>query len=327
MSEPRTAVIVSDIHYAGALEKARGWREAELINNAALRIAVHAFRHFIWRRDPFAHNHLLDRFCEEIGRTDYVIANGDYSCDTAFVGVSDAAAFQSAEECLALLRKKFGARLYLTIGDHELGKRSLFGGVGGMRLRSWHRATRELGLKPFWKISLDHSVLIGITSSLVALPVYLPETLIGEREEWERLRAQHLREIEDALGNLQPHQHVVLFCHDPTALPFLWRETQVRSKADQIAQTVIGHLHSRLFLWQSRLLSGMPTVSVFGYSIRRMSATLREARYWRPFNIRLCPALAGIQLLNDGGYCRLEIRPHTRPNFSFHCLGWKDTGG
>ena len=210
------------------------------------------------------------------------------------------------------------------MGDHELGKRSLFGGEGGMRLSSWHRATRELGLDPFWKLSVGRSVLIGITSSLVALPAYLPETLIGEREEWGRLRAQHLGEIGDAFGNLQPREHVVLFCHDPTALPFLWRENRVRSKASQIALTVIGHLHSRLFLWQSRLLSGMPTVSVFGYSIQRMSAALREARYWRPFNVRLCPALAGIQLLNDGGYCRLGIQPQTRPHFSFHRLGRKE---
>ena len=83
---------------------------------------------------------------------DYVIANGDYSCNTAFVGLSDDAACQSARECLGKLRQRFGARLRANYGDHELGKITLFGAHGGMRLASWRRAREELGLQPFWRL-------------------------------------------------------------------------------------------------------------------------------------------------------------------------------
>ena len=47
-----------------------------------------------------------------------------------------------------------------------------------------------------------------------------------------------------------------------------------------------------------------------GTSIRRMSTALREAQHWL-FNVRLCPSLAGIELLKDGGYfvARIDQRP------------------
>ncbi|MBM3837867.1 MAG: hypothetical protein FJ398_07850 [Verrucomicrobia bacterium] len=325
MAERRTVVVLSDVHYAGAGEKERGWRETDFIENPALRLAVRAYRHFFWRRDPFAHNYLLDRFCADVPSADAVIANGDFSCDTAFVGVSDDAAYASAAECLAKLRTKFGDQFRATIGDHELGKRSLFGGQGGMRLASWRRTIEGLGLEPFWQMQFGRWAMFGITSSLVALPVYLPETLPEEQPEWERLRGEHLAQIRDAFDLLKPETRVVLFCHDPTALPFLWREASVQSRLAQFGLTVIGHLHSRLFLWQSRVLSGMPTISALGYSIRRMSAALHEARYWRPFRVRLCPALAGIELLKDGGYCSLELHEEseTQPTWRFHPLSWK----
>ena len=87
---------------------------------------------------------------ERVGPVDGVIGNGDYSCDSAFIGVSDDAACQSAEECLAKLRAKFGGTFRATIGDHELGKFSLLGARGGMRLASYHRTCNELALEPFW---------------------------------------------------------------------------------------------------------------------------------------------------------------------------------
>ncbi|MBI4658060.1 MAG: metallophosphoesterase [Verrucomicrobia bacterium] len=322
----RTVVILSDIHYGGAAEASRGWRETEFIKSRVLRLAVRAHRRFIWMRDPFAHNDLLDRFCAEVSQADLVIANGDFSCDTAFVGVSDEAAFQSARECLGKLRQKFGERLLATIGDHELGKRSLFGGQGGMRLASWRRMTLDLGLQPFWRVRVGRYVLLGITSSLVALPIYLPETFPEEQSDWEVLRFEHVNQIREAVRDLQPTDRLILLCHDPTALPFLWRETPVRAKADQIALTIVGHLHSKLLLWQSRWLSGMPIVSWLGYSIRRMSSALREARYWRPFRVQLCPALAGIQLLKDGGYLRLSLSEDgvTPPEIRCHPLPWGD---
>jgi hypothetical protein len=315
--------ILSDIHYAGAAEQARGndYEYAGLAN-PLLRLLVKLHRHFLWLRHPLNQNHLLDRFLERADTFDYVIANGDYSCNSAFVGVSDDAACQSVKECLDQLRQRFGARLRINFGDHELGKVSFVGGRGGMRLASWRRARAELGLQPFWQLELGHYVLMGLVSSLVALPVFESDTLPEERAEWERLRTEHLAEIRQAFRGLEPSRRVLLFCHDPTALPFLWQEEAVRARVPQIEQTIIGHLHSNLILWKSRWLAGMPRIGFLGHTAQRLSAALREARHWRPFNVRLCPALAGIELLKDGGYLTAELDPYERqpPRFQFHSL-------
>jgi len=312
-----TLLILSDIHYASAPERERRGHELHAAGAPLLRLAARTFRHFIWLRDPFAHNHLLDHVLSQSRGVDYAIANGDYSCDTAFVGVSDDAACQSARECLGKLRQEFGPRFQATIGDHELGKMSLFGGCGGLRLASWHRAQRELGLRPFWQVKFGRYVLLGVVSSLLALPVYEPETLADERLEWSELRAAHLVEIRQAFATLMPDERAILFCHDPTALPFLWHDEVVRSKLSQVEQTIIGHLHTRLVLWKSRLLAGMPRIHFLGNSIRRMSSALNEARHWRPFNVRLCPALAGSELFQDGGYYLMELDPEARQPLSF----------
>jgi len=323
MTGPCKLGIVSDIHYASAAEQSRGnnyeWRD---IANPALRVLVRLHRRFIWLRQPLNQNHLLDKFLEQADGLDYAIANGDYSCNSAFVGVADDAACQSARECLEKLRRKFGARLQANFGDHELGKISLFGGRGGMRLASWRRARQELALQPFWRIEIGNYVLMGLVSSLVALPVFEADTLAVERKEWEQLRAEHLREIREAFTALRPRQRLLLFCHDPTALPFLWREETVRAKLGQIEQTIIGHLHSSLVLWQSRLLAGMPRISFLGHTAKRLSTALGQAKDWRPFHVRLCPAVAGIELLNDGGYYTAELDPEARQpaRFQLHRL-------
>jgi hypothetical protein len=318
-----TLGILSDIHYAGPAEQARG-HDYELrgIAHPLTRALAGFFRHYIWLREPLHKSHLLDQFLEQGAAFDYVIANGDYSCNSAFVGVSDDAACQSARECLDKLRQRFGATLRANYGDHELGKISMFGGQGGMRLASWRRAREELGLAPFWQIEIGRYVLMGFVSSLVALPVFEAEMLPAERPEWERLRAEHLGEIRRAFAALQSGQRVLLFCHDPTALPFLWREETVRTRLPQIEQTIIGHLHSNLVLWKSRWLAGMPPIRFLGHTVQRMSTALSEGRRWRPFHVRLCPALAGIELLKDGGYCTVELDPEAcQPaRFRFHRL-------
>ena len=78
------------------------------------------------------------------------------------MGVSDDAAFESAQECLGKLRAKFGDRARFTIGDHEIGKLSLFGGHGGMRLSSLTRAAESLGIKPFWQLIIGNYLLMGV---------------------------------------------------------------------------------------------------------------------------------------------------------------------
>ena len=323
MTRTCTLGILSDIHYASAAEQARGsdyeWRG---LANPLLRLLVRLHRRFLWLRDPLNQNHLLDRFLARGEDFDYVIANGDYSCNSLFLGLSDDAACQSTRECLGKLRQKFGRNLRTNFGDHELGKISFFGGRGGMRLASWRRATQELAMEPFWRIELGHYVLMGLVSSLVALPVFQPDTLPAEWPEWEKLRAEHLSEVRQAFAALQPAQRVVLFCHDPTALPFLWREEAVRARLPQIEHTIIGHLHSNLILWKSRLLAGLPRIGFLGHTAKRLSAALNEARSWRPFNVRLCPALAGIELLKDGGYLTAELDTEAKHpvRFQFHKL-------
>jgi len=299
--------IVSDVHYAGPTEQLRRHHEARAIRNPFLRAFVRCYRHFVWMRDPLAHNHLLDDFTGRPEEPDAVVANGDYSVDSAFVGLSDDATLESARLCLERLRQRFGSRLWVVPGDHELGKTSLFGGQGGLRWASLERMRSELGIPGFWAHSHGPWFLLSVTSSLVALPVYEPETLPSERAAWWDARERHFAEIGEALRGLRADQRVILFCHDPTALPWLAQHPVVREKLPQWECTVIGHLHSELILWQSRLLSGMPRLTFLGNSVRRMSGALSQARTWRPFRVKLCPALAGIELLKDGGFLRANL--------------------
>lgn len=303
----KTILIVSDIHYACAAEQLRRGHESRAISNPFLRVVVKLFRHYIWLREPMQKNHLLDQFLNHPGAADFVIANGDYSCDSAFLGVSDDAALQSAQECLEKLRHKFAPNFRAIYGDHELGKLSFFGNRGGMRVASFHRAEKELGIEPFWKLELGNYVLLGVVSSLIALPVFESDILPNEQVEWTRLREIHLAKIREAFTNLKPEHRVILFCHDPTALPFLWEEKVVRAKISQLEQTIIGHLHSPLILWKSRLLAGIPAIRFLGNTIQRMTTALQRARHWKEFRVRLCPSLAGLELLKDGGYLSVEL--------------------
>jgi Calcineurin-like phosphoesterase len=316
-------LIVSDIHYAGAAERARGDDyEYRDLKNPLQRHFVKNYRHYIWLRHPMRQNHLFEQFLERAGSPALVVANGDYSCDTGFVGMADDAALESARECLGKLRARFAPNFYATLGDHELGKVSFFGGRGGLRLASWERSNKELGLPGFWQVEMGNYVLMGVTSSILALPVLGPDTLAAERDGWNKLREQHFAEIRRAFATLKPDQRVILFCHDPTALPFLWHDDTVRARIGQIEHTIIGHLHSNLVLWKSRLLSGMPRIRFLGHTVNRLTHALSEARHWLPFNVLLCPSLSGVQLLKDGGYCTLELDLTAKApaKFQFHRL-------
>ena len=323
MAGTLTLAILSDIHYASAAEIARGNNyEFNGLKNPLIRVLLKGFRHFVWLRNPLNQNDLLDAFLAESGSADYVVLNGDYSCDSGFVGVSDDAACESARECLSKVRSRFGERMLAIMGDHELGKFSLVGSRGGMRCASYERARQELGLNGFWQLRLGRYVLIGVASSIVALPAFEAEIIPAERASWEELRQSHLSQIRACFAGLQPGDRVLLFCHDPTALPYLMAEEAVRARLEQIEQTVVGHLHSNLVLWNSRLLAGMPTIGFFGKPIERMTAALNRARDWKAFRVRLCPALAGIQLLKDGGYylARLDLEATQPVQFIFQPL-------
>lgn len=319
MSRTYNLAILSDIHFAGAGERARGNDyEVSHIRKPLVRALVKTYRNVLWLRNPVDQNHLLDQFLAKVGSPDYVIALGDYACDTAFLGVGDDAVCESVRDCLEKLRQRFGDRFWPVLGDHDLGKVNLLGDRGAMSLASWRRATGQLGIEPFWQRKLGRYVLIAVASSLVALPVFEPDTLPEERPEWKRLRERHLEDIRLAFNDLEPDQRVLLFCHDPSALPFLAQEEAVRTRFGQIEQTLVGHLHSNLILWKSRLLAGIPRITFLGHTARRFSSALRQARHWRHFKVRLCPAVAGIELLKDGGFYTATLDPEARQPVRFH---------
>lgn len=324
MSLSATVLVVSDIHHAGAAERERQGYEIACAPNWPVRQLVRAYRGWVWLRDPLGNGRFLDAFLQRCGEPQLVVANGDYNADSRFVGVSDPAAFASTQECLASLRASFGDRLHATIGDHELGKVSLVGGHGGLRYASWAATTTGLGLRPFWQVQWADYVLMGVTSTLLALPVYDREMLPGEKAAWEAVRSAHLAEIREAFGRLGPQQRVLLFCHDPTALPFLARLPEVQARLAQVEATVVGHLHSQLILRTGRLLAGVPVVNCLGTTTRRISKALNEARHWKAFNVRLCPSLTGIQLLKDGGWLTVKLDADRRipVKFQFHPLPW-----
>ena len=323
MAIEQRILILSDPHYASAAERMRVNFELEGIENPLSRWLVWFWRRFIWLRDPFGHNYLLDRFLERAGEADLVVANGDYSCDSAFVGLTDAAARASAEECLRKLRAKFGERLVAVIGDHELGKSSLAGNRGGMRLESWRVTTEDLKIAPAWGKRVGDFVLIGVTSSLIALEVYEADALPKEAPEWRRLRAEHMNVLREIFERVESKERISLFCHDPTALPFLAMEPFVQRKMAQIDRTVIGHLHTPMVIWKARMLAGLPPIHFMGRGIRRISHGLNRARGWKPFNVLLCPSLAGSQLLKDGGYYEMRLKGVVAAEFVRHRLEWE----
>lgn len=318
--------VLSDPHFAGSAERARqGW-EQRVIASRALRGIAAAYRYWFWLRDPTAHNHQLDAFIGRAGSADLVVANGDYSCDSAFVGVSDDASCASANECLTRLRRAFPGRFLATLGDHEFGKMSLFGGRGGPRLASWHRSRSDLQLDPLWQYPVgDRHLLIGVASSLIALPAFDPELLTEERAEWDQLRQSYHQQLSAQFDALPADRRLLLFCHDPTALPYLAAEPAVQRRFPQIEATIIGHLHSRLIWHTSRVLSGLPHLQGFGTTVARLSGALRKARAWKPFRVVLCPSLSGIQLLKDGGFLELQIThgPKGACRVLAHPLPWR----
>lgn len=313
--------IVSDIHYAGAAERSRGNDyEFRDLTSPAQRLFARYYRRYIWLHNPLEQWPLLDQFLDKVGPRDFLVANGDYSCDSAFIGVVDDAARASALECLQKLRQRFPNNFQATFGDHEIGKLSFFGARGGMRLASYRSACEALALQPFWQVELGQYLLIGVTSSLIALPAYLGDPLAEELPEWQGLREAHLVDIRRAFAAVEPGQKVLLFCHDPTALTFLWQEETVRAKLPQVEQTIIGHLHSNLVYFKSRLLAGMPTINFLGHAVKKMSHALSQSRCWKNFKVRLCPALAGVQIMKDGGFYTVELDSEARrpARFQFH---------
>lgn len=312
------------MHYASAAEKAEGENELTLIHNPFLKLLAGSFRHWFWMRNPHAHNDKLLRFLGKAPEPDLFVACGDYSCGAGNVGVSYPAARQSVAQCLGLMRERFGYKLLPLCGDHEIGKMSLFGGKGGLRLESWRICQEELGIRRFWHRQVGPWRLMGLSSPPLVLPNVLKEILPEERETWENLRKDVLREIESHLSLVTPDEKVILFCHDPTALPYLAELPIVQHLLGRkrITLTVVGHLHTELILKASRLLSGMPHLTCLGNSFSRMSSALKRAKIWKDFNMTLCPSLAGCQWAKDGGWLELELNDNGNFTLTRRHLKW-----
>lgn len=316
-------LVVSDLHFAGPQEQARRGHEARVMPNALARGFAHLWRHHCWLRDPFAHNDKLGRIIAVNPAPDLVVANGDFTIDSAYVGVSDDAALESAGLALAELRTAYGDRFLTTIGDHDLGKKSLFGGAGGPRWESLLRCERELGLSRFWRREFGHYVLFGLASTPLAWPVFEAEGLPAESAHWREAQANLQARITLEFARLPARARVLLFVHDPTALRFLWDLPEVRARLPQVERTIIGHLHTPAIWRAARLLAGMPRLNFLGVTARRLTTALNSAGCWKHFRIALCPAPTGCQALKDGGWLSLELPPDHRPTKLIrHHLPW-----
>ena len=97
----------------------------------------------------------------------------------------------------------------------------------------------------------------------------------------------------------------------------------MRQKLGLIEATIVGHLHSNLIFQTAGLAAGIPPIPFLGGAIHRMSRGLNQARIWREFRTRFCPSLAGIQLLNDGGYYSMELHEKLDEPARFHWHAWK----
>jgi hypothetical protein len=316
-------LVVSDLHFAGPQEQTRRGHEARVMPNAVARGFAHLWRHHCWLRDPFAHNDKLGRIIAANPAPDLVVANGDFTIDSGYVGVSDDAALESAALALGELRSAYGDRLLATIGDHDLGKKSLFGGAGGPRWESLLRCERELGLSRFWRREFGHYVLFGFASTPLAWPVFEAEGLPVESAHWREAQANLQARITLEFARLPAHARVLLFVHDPTALRFLWDLPEVRTRLHQVERTIIGHIHTPAIWRVARLLAGMPRLNFFGVTARRLSTALNSAGCWKHFRIALCPAPTGCQALKDGGWLTLELPQDQRPPLIIrHRLPW-----
>ncbi len=309
---PCTLGILSDIHYAGPAEQARG-HDYELRAIPNPRGCVPSLVRSVTTSG------CASRWARTISSTsswrgpasDYLIANGDYSSNTAFVGAERRCRLPKRAGMPGKLRQRFGANLRANFGDHELGK------THHVRRQRRH-APGQLAPRPggtgFGPLLAARNRQLrpaGFVSTLVALPVFEADTLPAERPEWERLRAEHLAEIRRAFDALQPASASCSSAMTRPPCPSSGARTPPRPAPANRADD-IGHLHSNLVFWQSRLLAGMPPIRFLGHSVQRLSTALSQARLWRPFHVRLCPALAGIQLLKDGGYCTIELDPEAR---------------
>lgn len=318
-------LVVSDLHWAGPSEQRRRGYEQAVIRDPFQRLLAAAWRKGFWLADPMAHNHRLDRIVERNPSPDVVVANGDYTVDSAFIGIADDPACESAGLCLQRLRATYGERLLVGIGDHELGKHSFLGGAGGPRFESWRRVGDRLGIEPVWRRDFGRYAFVAVPSTPMALPAFEPELLDGERALWHGLRERLVAQVRGLFAGIPEDRRIVLFCHDPTALPFLAELPEVAAALPRFDATVIGHLHSPFLFGVARRLAGFPEVRNLGSTMRRYTTALRQASSWRRFRIVFCPSPTGAERLKDGGWLTGAFEPDSSAPIAWtrHRLPWQ----
>ena len=315
-------LLLSDVHYACAAERLRGDYEARTINHPLLRVLLGAYRRHVWCKDPLSQNRYLTDFLAVATQADLCLGLGDYTCDSAFIGVADDAAMQSASICLNRLRNHFGDRFRGLIGDHDLGKQSLSGRVGGMRLESWQRCCGPLQLESVLHQPVGKVHLVGMNSSLLTLPACWMDFEADQRAAWLALRDRHLQALKGILDGIPGDHRILFFMHDPTGLAMLLEHDWVRRCLPRLDGTWVGHLHSPWVFKASRWLSGMPRIRCMGNAVTKLSAALQQRHLWEPFKVRLVPAPGGIEIAPQGGYGDLRIDPEGKlpPDFCIRPL-------
>ena len=96
-----------------------------------------------------------------------------------------------------------------------------------------------------------------------------------------------------------------------------------RDLRERIETTIVGHLHSNLIFQTAGLTAGFPPLPFLGDAIHRMSRGLNQARTWKEFRSRFCPSIAGIQLLDAGGYYSVNLDEDAARPARFAWRAWK----
>lgn len=320
-------VIFSDVHYAGPSETRRGLAEAKINAPIHQKAFVSFYRNFLWLADPIYH---AKRFHQLIGQINHLRPNeiiylGDLTMDTAFVGLSDPASLESAKEFIDICHSNFQSPMNWVMGDHELGKTSIIGKIGGPRIDSLSKWTDELNMPMHWISKWNRWTIISLCSTLAAFPVYAPEFLPNEQSKWEAAQKQHLDWIKSTFSKIAPDERIVLLCHDPSALGFLSEINEVQEKMNQIAVTWVGHMHTSLVAQAAQIFSGVPEINFLGTSIRRFSIALNRAKIWKDFRMKLCPSPSGSEAYRDGGFFEMILYDDDEkryPTCVFHPNPW-----
>lgn len=310
-------LIFSDVHYAGPGERRRGLTETDASVHPIQKMFVSVYRNFLWLADPLAHASNFRNLAIKMNslKCDDSIFLGDTSMDTAFIGIADPLTLESAQEFMSLVQSHIDAPTKWVVGDHELGKTSMIGKKGGPRYKSVENWTEELNKPLGWSDHWHHWKLISVCSTLVGMPVFEAEILPTEKSLWVDAHENHIQWIKKTFGQIQKHERAILFCHDPSALGFMYGIPEVREKLDQIAVTWVGHMHTPLVKNAADLFAGIPPILHLGSSLRRYSLALQKAKVWKKFRMKLCPSPAGSELLRDGGF--FEMTLSTDPNQKF----------